>query len=223
MADDISGAPRDWLTGRPRREASWIRIIDAATQLIAERGATDLTAEDVCTRVGCSRATLYRHVGGKSAILAGIVTQRVIPVTAAVDRAATPLSGQRRVIETILCTVHGIRADPILCDALKHIDRDQMSQFLTVPESITPTDSYTPPYAPEDHIAARMMVRIIWSLVDYPLASPDEEREIATRFAHAFATDPSNPHPDAGEGDGDPLRHPPDSGNPPPANLGFSQ
>ena len=191
MDDDVHGPSRDWLAGGSRHDLSRVRILDAATQLIAERGAAQLSAEDVCARVGCSRATLYRHVGGRPAIMAAVVSQRVIPVTAAVNHASAPFTGHARVVETILATVMGIRADPILLDALEHIDREQMSEYLTVPESIAPVDSYTPPYAPDDRIAAKMLARIIWSLVDYPLANPEEERHIATRFARAFAPGPS--------------------------------
>ena len=186
MDEEVRGMSRDWLTGGSRQEASRARIIEVATELISERGAAHVTAEDVCSRVGCSRATLYRHVGGRSAIMAAIVAQRGVSITEAVGRTTAPLHGAERVVVDILGTVKGIRADPIMFDALRQVDKERMAQYLGEPESIAPSDLYSPPYAREDHIAAQMMVRIIWSLVDYPLATPEEEREVAARFARAF-------------------------------------
>jgi AcrR family transcriptional regulator len=185
-ADGAFGASRDWLAGGTRREASQARILEAATFLISERGPANVTTEDICQRVGCSRATLYRYMGGRPAIFDALVRQRSIPVTAAVRRATTALNGDERVVESILVTVNGIRADPILLDVIKNVDREQMSQYLAVPESIAPSDWCSAPSPLEDRIAVKMLVRIIWSLIDYPLDDPAEERALAQRFARAF-------------------------------------
>jgi len=115
-----------------------------------------------------------------------LVRQRSIPVTAAASRATAALIGEKRVVESILVTVNGIRADPILIDVIKNVDREQMSQYLAVPESITSSDLCVAGCPVEDPIAAKMLVRIIWSLIDYPLDDPAEERALAQRFARAF-------------------------------------
>ncbi len=185
-ADGAFGASRDWLAGGTRREASQARILEAATLLISERGPGNVTTEHICERVGCSRATLYRYMGGRPAIFDALVRQRSIPVTAAVRRATAALTGDERVVESIMVTVNGIRADPILLDVIKNVDREQMSQYLAVPESIAPSDLCSAPSPLEDRIAAKMLVRIIWSLIDYPLDDPAEERALAQRFARAF-------------------------------------
>jgi AcrR family transcriptional regulator len=181
-----TGASHDWLAGGTRREASQARILEVAAQLITERGAVGVATEDICQRVGCSRATLYRYMGGRPAIFDALVRQRSIPVTAAVHRATAALTGDERVVESILVTVNGIRADPILLDVIKNVDREQMSQYLAIPESIAPSDLCAAPSPLEDRIAAKMLVRIIWSLVDYPLDDPAEERALTQRFARAF-------------------------------------
>ena len=180
------GASRDWLAGGTRREASQARILEVAAQLITERGAVGVATEDICQRVGCSRATLYRYVGGRPAIFDALVRHRSIPITAAVHRATAALAGDERVVESILVTVNGIRADPILLDVIKNMDREQMSQYLAIPEWIAPSDVCAAPSPLEDRIAAKMLVRIIWSLVDYPLDDPAEERALTQRFARAF-------------------------------------
>jgi AcrR family transcriptional regulator len=184
--DGAYGASHDWLAGGTRREASQARILEVAAQLIVERGAACVTTEDICQRVGCSRATLYRYIGGRPAIFAALVERRSIPVTTDVGRATAALTGDQRVVETILVTVNGIRADPVLYDVVKNVDREQMSQYLAVPESIAPCELRVAPSPFEDRIAAKMMLRIVWSLVDYPIDDPAEERALTERFARAF-------------------------------------
>ena len=125
-------------------------------------------------------------MGGRPAIFDALVRHRSIPITAAVHRATAALTGDERVVESILVTVNGIRADPILLDVIKNVDREQMSQYLAIPESIAPSDLCAAPAPLEDRIAAKMLVRIIWSLVDYPLDDPAEERALTQRFARAF-------------------------------------
>jgi AcrR family transcriptional regulator len=180
------GASHDWLAGSTRREASQARILEVAAQLIAERGAVGVATEDICQRVGCSRATLYRYLGGRPAIFDALVRQRSIPVTTAVHHATAALTGDERVVESILATVNGIRADPILFDVINNVGREQMSRYFEIPESLAPGDVCAAPSPLEDRIAAKTLIRIIWSLVEYPLDDPAEERALAQRFARAF-------------------------------------
>jgi len=41
------------------------QIYDAATEAVADHGLDGLSMEDIAVRAGCSRATVYRRVGGK--------------------------------------------------------------------------------------------------------------------------------------------------------------
>jgi len=47
--------------GRPRSERSHRAIVDAANQLLEERGFVDLTMDEVALRAGVSKATIYRR------------------------------------------------------------------------------------------------------------------------------------------------------------------
>lgn len=49
------------LRGRPRSERSHRAILDAANQLLEERGFVDLTMDEVAQRAGVSKATIYRR------------------------------------------------------------------------------------------------------------------------------------------------------------------
>ena len=58
----------DWLVGGDRRSAAAERIYDAATDLIAHDGMDAFDIDILAARVHCSRATIYRHAGGKAEI-----------------------------------------------------------------------------------------------------------------------------------------------------------
>ncbi|UNQ35816.1 TetR family transcriptional regulator [Prescottella equi] len=69
---------------------------------------------DVAERAGCSRATLYRYVGGKPAIVAAVVSSAAASVAEDVACAVAHLDGADRVVEAILTSVAAVRADPAL-------------------------------------------------------------------------------------------------------------
>jgi AcrR family transcriptional regulator len=58
-------APR----GRPRSERSHRAILDAANELLAERGFVELTIEDVAQRAGVGKTTIYRRWPGKGTLV----------------------------------------------------------------------------------------------------------------------------------------------------------
>ncbi len=59
MTDTVlpTPAPR----GRPRSERAHQAILDAANELLEERGFVDLTIDEVAQRAGVSKATIYRR------------------------------------------------------------------------------------------------------------------------------------------------------------------
>jgi AcrR family transcriptional regulator len=58
-------APR----GRPRSERSHRAILDAANELLAERGFVDLTIEEIAQRAGVGKTTIYRRWPGKGPLV----------------------------------------------------------------------------------------------------------------------------------------------------------
>ena len=58
----------DWLVGHDRRTAAAERIYAAATDMIASGGLDAFDVDTLASRVHCSRATIYRHAGGKAEI-----------------------------------------------------------------------------------------------------------------------------------------------------------
>ncbi len=58
-------APR----GRPRSERSHRAILDAANELLAERGFVDLTIDEVAQRAGVGKTTIYRRWPSKGTLV----------------------------------------------------------------------------------------------------------------------------------------------------------
>jgi AcrR family transcriptional regulator len=58
-------APR----GRPRSERSHRAILDAASELLAERGFVDLTIDEVAQRAGAGKTTIYRRWPSKGTLV----------------------------------------------------------------------------------------------------------------------------------------------------------
>ncbi|KGI66186.1 TetR/AcrR family transcriptional regulator [Mycolicibacterium rufum] len=75
-----------------RTEAARLGIIDAAEQLLTERGSHSVTLEAVAERADVAVQTIYNRVGGRSALLLA-VTQRALEENRAYVDAAYALPG----------------------------------------------------------------------------------------------------------------------------------
>ncbi len=77
-----------------------------------------ISVDGVAERAGCSRATLYRYVGGKAAMRDGVMARSAAAVATEVSAAVASLTGTPRVVEAILVSVRAIRADAAVGDGL---------------------------------------------------------------------------------------------------------
>jgi AcrR family transcriptional regulator len=59
MTDSLAATPAS--RGRPRSERSHRAILDAANELLAERGLVELTIDEVAQRAGVGKTTIYRR------------------------------------------------------------------------------------------------------------------------------------------------------------------
>jgi AcrR family transcriptional regulator len=64
-----SGLPKPAPRGRPRSERSHRAILDAANELLAERGFVDLTIDEVAQRAGVGKTTIYRRWPSKGTLV----------------------------------------------------------------------------------------------------------------------------------------------------------
>ena len=74
-------------------------------------GALDV--DMLAARVHCSRATIYRHAGGKNEIRDAVVARAAARIVEAVRLAVDGLSGAERIATAITVALGRIRADPL--------------------------------------------------------------------------------------------------------------
>jgi AcrR family transcriptional regulator len=67
MTEPVSPTPAP--RGRPRSERSHRAILDAANELLAERGFVDLTIDEVAQRAGAGKTTIYRRWPSKGTLV----------------------------------------------------------------------------------------------------------------------------------------------------------
>lgn len=103
---------RDWLVG-DRRTAAAEKIYAAATELMARRGYEGLDVDVLAARVHCSRATVYRHVGGKRQIRDVVVARAAQRIVTRVRAEVDGVSGRERVVSAILLGLEYTRTDPL--------------------------------------------------------------------------------------------------------------
>ena len=157
------------------------RIYRAAAKLIAQRGITNFSTDEVADRAGCSRATLYRYVGGRSAIVAALVRRATDALDQQIGEAVAGLSGPDRVIEMILAAAAATRAETLTGDVLDHASAPYIRAHLESPQ-VWRAAVVLAGLHPDDHEAGQALVRIIWSLVQQPLDDSDSERALVERF-----------------------------------------
>jgi AcrR family transcriptional regulator len=75
----MSGGPRDPRVARSRRV-----VIEAAVELLVERGFAATTVEAIATRSGAAKTTIYRHWPDKAAVLREAM-ESIVPVASAPD------------------------------------------------------------------------------------------------------------------------------------------
>jgi AcrR family transcriptional regulator len=183
-------AQSDWLVGGDRRSAAAERIYAAAADLIARDGLTAFDIETLAARVHCSRATIYRCAGGKNAIRDVVMARSGERIVDAVRAAVDGLSGSRRIITAITVALAEIRTDPVgrlMISAIRDVrERTWLTESPTVARFATDINGLTD----DDAEAGQWILRVLLSLLYWPVANAEDERRMLERFiSPAFAPD----------------------------------
>jgi AcrR family transcriptional regulator len=176
----------DWLVGGDRRVVAAERIYAIATEQIAKGGLAAFDIDALAARAHCSRATIYRHVGGKAAIRDGVLIRAAARIVARVRRAVEGTSGPDRVVTAIAVALEEIRSDPL---GQLMISRATVPEQADLPASLALEELATEltGIADDDPDAARWIVHVVLSLVYLPVCDARVEREMLRRFvAPAF-------------------------------------
>jgi AcrR family transcriptional regulator len=180
--------PRDdWLVGGDRRKIATERIYDAATDLITREGPDAFDIDKLAARVHCSRATIYRYVGGKTEIRDAVVARAAARIVETVRQTVEKLHGPERVVTAITVALKLIRSDPLGQLMLSSIRADEMVSLTGSPLLAGFAADLTG-LADRDQKAALWVVRVVLSLLYWPIGDSATERQMVQRFvAPAFA------------------------------------
>jgi AcrR family transcriptional regulator len=182
--------PRDdWVVGGARRKAAAERIYDVATDLIGREGPEAFDIETLAARVHCSRATIYRYAGGKAEIRDAVIARSAARIVETVRQTVENLRGPERVVTAITFALKLIRSDPsgqLMFNSIRANDvvwltgSPLLAGFATELTGLTDRDPQ----------AAQWVVRVVMSLLYWPVGDTVTEHEIVQRFvAPAFAVD----------------------------------
>ncbi|SDU53103.1 TetR/AcrR family transcriptional regulator [Gordonia westfalica] len=164
----------DWLVGSDRGDAARRRLVSEAAALIAARGLEAFSVDELAVRAHCSRATIYRHAGGRTALIEAVLATTAAPVLESIREEAAGTAGEERARIAIMAAVRALRADRVI------------RQFLRPPTLVasTPTVLASPTVLavaaeligldPDDTAAARFAIRSVLTMLLWP-AGPGEE------------------------------------------------
>jgi AcrR family transcriptional regulator len=161
-------------------------ICDAATEAVAARGLDGLNMDDIAVRAGCSRATVYRRVGGKDAIRDAILDQAIARITASVAQAVEHLDGAGRVVQVMIASLDTIRADPVSAALLTGPAAAQSVTSGLITE-VTGAVAQLAGLDLSDTVTCELIVRVTLSLLCWPAADRRTELAIIRRYVSPVA------------------------------------
>ncbi len=170
----------DWLLDGRRREAAVRRIHRAAGELFLERGIERTTADAIARRAGCSRATFYRLVGSRAALIDALLTDGAAAVVARVEEATAGTTGAERATEAIVTAAAAIRDDPVVATWLR--ERGSIDDLLGGPDGVTALARTLTGASRPDSRDGEWIVRSVLSLVAMPGADPATERALVAAY-----------------------------------------
>jgi AcrR family transcriptional regulator len=178
----------DWLVGGDRRTAAAERIYAVATDMIARDGMDAFDIDALASRVHCSRATIYRCTGGKRQIRDAVMERSAGRIVDVVRKAVDGLAGAQRVITAITVALEEIRSDPLGQLMFSAIPGAEERAWLTESPVVARFATDLNGLTDDDTEAAQWIVRIVLSLLYWPVSDADVERQMVKRFiSPAFA------------------------------------
>lgn len=178
----------DWLVGGDRRTAAAERIYAAATDLIARGGMDAFDIDALAARVHCSRATVYRCAGGKRQIRDAVMERSSARIVDSVRRAVDGQSGAQRIVTAITVALDEIRSDPLGQLMFNTIRGAEERAWLTESPIVARFATELNGLTDDDTEAGQWIVRVVLSLLYWPVDEAEVERHMIKRFiSPAFA------------------------------------
>ena len=183
MSHNETVRSQDWLAGGNRHELAAERIYAAAANLIARRGLERFDLDSLAEAAHCSRATLYRHAGGKTQIRDEVLARSARRINSAVINAAKELTGGDRVVEAITVALREIRSDPVASQVFTP-GRPENAVLLANSGMLARFAAESAGLNPADTAASQWINRVTRSLLFWP--GRDDAAE--TRMLRSFVS-----------------------------------
>jgi AcrR family transcriptional regulator len=177
----------DWVFDGGRRAIATERIYAMATELIVRDGLDAFSVDALAARTHCSRATIYRYVGGKKDIRDAVLARTAARIIQTVRASVEGRTGPERVLTAIEVAVAEIRSDPAGQLFLDSARGGSGWTWLTASPAVAELATELSGLAVDDARAAQWIVRLVLSLLFWPDADPYAEHLVLQRFvAPAF-------------------------------------
>jgi AcrR family transcriptional regulator len=178
----------DWLFDGGRRAVATERIYAMATEQIVRDGLDAFSVDALAARTHCSRATIYRYVGGKKDIRDAVLARTAARIIETVRGSVVGRTGPERVLTAIEVAVAEIRSDPAGQLFLDSAQGGGGWSWLSASPVVADFATELTGLAGDDVPAAQWIVRLVVSLLFWPDADAHAEHQMLQRFvAPAFA------------------------------------
>lgn len=165
----------DWLIGSSRADTARRRLIEVAGRLIAERGIDRFDLAELAQRAHCSRATIYRHTGGKKQLIEAVFLITSTRITEQVRLAVADTAGPERARIAITVALNAIRSDAIARQFVGSRAVVEGARTVTQSPVLAAIAAELIGLDPDDTIGASMAVRSFLALVLWPPANNADE------------------------------------------------
>lgn len=177
---------KDWAFGDDRSVQAREYIFSAATELASRNGLEAFSVAALAAKLHCSPATIYRHAGGKAAILEALISRFSERITRSVNAEIAELEGTERVVGAILVGLEHMRAEPLGQLIVGQIRPDRDSGAVSASPLVAKIAEGMIGHS--DPLAAQWLFRITFSLWYWPLKDKHAEEELVRRFAAPSVT-----------------------------------
>lgn len=176
----------DWLVDGDRSALAAERIYAAAAELIYRDGFDAFNIDALAATVHCSRATVYRHVGGKSEIREAVTARAATRIVETVRSHVEGRTGSDRVVTAVTVAVAEIRSDSGGLLFVDSVRGARGASWLTASPTVAALADELAGLA-DDPAGAQWIVRLVLSLLFWPAGDASAEHQLLQRFvAPAF-------------------------------------
>lgn len=176
---------QDWLVGGVRADSARNRLLDVAATIVAQRGIDRFEINDLAARAHCSRATVYRHVGGKQAIVETVLGVASVHIVDTVREAVVSLHGPERAQVAIEVALREIRADPVTSQFIRSGRFLEGTSLVLHSPVVARIAAELIDLDPTDNVPAALAVRSVLALLIWPASTPELEIQMIEELAVA--------------------------------------